>query len=115
MNAFLNHHNGISVTGIIGVTANSISLFQENEPPKNINGISIPNSDISIAEPYDVQIDVLGNYVVTMHQFIAYINDTEFVSFYTRIDKQVFFKNISTYNLGLHINSMLYYFCKSIK
>ena len=78
MNAFLNHHNGISVTGIIGVTANSISLFQENEPPKNINGISIPNSDISIAEPYDVQIDVLGNYVVTMHQFIAYINDTEF-------------------------------------
>ena len=42
MNAFLNpHNNGPSLTGIIGVTAHSISLFQENEPPKNINDIFI--------------------------------------------------------------------------
>ena len=57
MNAFLNPHNGTSLTGIIYVTAHSISLFEENEHPKNIKDISIPNSDISVAEPYDVQIE----------------------------------------------------------
>ena len=37
MNAFLNpHNNGPSLTGVIHVAAHSISLFQENEPPKNI-------------------------------------------------------------------------------
>ena len=55
----------------------SIRLFQENEPPKNIIGISIPKRDTSVAEPYDVQIDELGNNVVTMYQFIGYINDTK--------------------------------------
>ena len=35
MNAFLNPH-GTSLTGIVGVTANSISLFQENELPKGM-------------------------------------------------------------------------------
>ena len=49
----------------------------KNEPPKNINGISIPNSDISIAEPYDVQIDELSNNVITMYQFIGDINDAK--------------------------------------
>ena len=35
MNAFLNpNNNGPSLTGVIDVTAHSISLFQENEPPK---------------------------------------------------------------------------------
>ena len=72
MNAFLNlHNNGPSLTGIIDVTAHSISLFQENEPPKNIIDIFIPKSDISVAEPYDVQIDELSNNVITMYQFIG--------------------------------------------
>ena len=71
MNAFLNHHNnGPSLTGIIDVTAHSIRLFQENEPPKNINDISIPKSDISVAEPYDVQVAETGNNIITMYQFI---------------------------------------------
>ena len=50
MNSFLNTH-GTSLTGIVDVTAHSISLFQENEEPKNIEDIFIPKSDISIAEP----------------------------------------------------------------
>ena len=76
MNAFLNpHKNGPSLTGIIDVTAHSISVFQEDELPKN--NIFIPNSDISIAEPYDVQIGELGNNVTTMYQFIGDINDTK--------------------------------------
>ena len=76
MNSFLNpHKNGPSLTGVIGVTAHSISLFQENEPPKNIIDISIPKSDISIALPYDALIDELGNNVITMYQFIGQIND----------------------------------------
>ena len=41
MNAFLNpNSNGPSLTGVIDVTAHSISLFQENEKPQNINNIS---------------------------------------------------------------------------
>ena len=75
MNSFLNPHNATSLTGIIDVTAHGISLFQENEPPKNITDIFIPKSDISIAEPYDVIIDELGNNVITMYQFIGDIND----------------------------------------
>ena len=80
MNSFLNPRNTISLTGIIVVTAHSISLFQENPPgqqPKNINDIFIPKSDISVAEPYDVVIDELGNNVITMYQFIGDINDTK--------------------------------------
>ena len=78
MNSFLNpHNNGPSLTGIIDVTAHSISLFQENKPPKNINGIFRHKSDISIAEPCDVQIDELGDKVITMYQFVGDINDTK--------------------------------------
>ena len=74
--SFLNN-NGTSLTGIVDVTAHSISLFQENEneEPKNIIGIFIPKGDISIAEPYDVIIDELGNSVISMYQFIGPIND----------------------------------------
>ena len=45
MDAFLNPRNGTSLTNIIDVTAHSISLFQENEQPKNINEICIPKTD----------------------------------------------------------------------
>ena len=76
MNSFLNpHNNGPSLTGVIDVTAHSVNLFQENEPPKNIIDIFIPKSDISIALPYDVIIDELGNSVIIMYQFIGDIND----------------------------------------
>ena len=41
MNSFLSPLNtGPSLTGVIDVTAHSISVFQENEPPKNIIDIS---------------------------------------------------------------------------
>ena len=75
MNSFLNPHNATSLTGIIDVTAHSISLFRENESPKDITDIFIPKSDISTAEPYDVITDELGNDVITMYQFIGDIND----------------------------------------
>ena len=76
--SFLNN-NGTSLTGIIDVTAHSISLFQEteNEEPKNIVDIFIPKSDISTAEPYDVIIDEIGNNVISMYQFIGDSNDTK--------------------------------------
>ena len=72
MKSFLNPKNGPSLTGIIDVTAHSISLFQEAELPKNINDIFIPNNDISTAEPYDVIIDELGNNVISMYQLVVY-------------------------------------------
>ena len=42
-----------------------------------ILGIFIPKSYISIALPYDVIIDELGNNVISMYQFIVDINDTK--------------------------------------
>ena len=75
MNALLNPRNGTSLTNIIDVTAHSISLFQENEQPKNINDMFIPKTDISIAEPIEVQIDELGNNMIQMYQLIGIIND----------------------------------------
>ena len=75
MDSFLTPHNGPSLTGVIDVTAHSISLFQENAPPKNIEGTFILQSDISIALPYDVVIGELGKNVITMYQVIGDIND----------------------------------------
>ena len=78
MNGFLNpHNNGPSLTGVVDVTAHSISLFQENEPPKDINDIFIPKNDFSVAEPYGVQIAELGGNIITMYQPIGDINDTK--------------------------------------
>jgi len=77
MNSFLNPHNGTSLTGVIDLTVHSISLFQENEEPQNIKDTFIHNDNISIAEPYDVQIDETGNNFITMYQFNGDINDTK--------------------------------------
>ena len=67
--------NGVSLTGIIDVTAHSISLLNDNEI-KNINNIFIPKIDISIPEPYDVPIDENGN-VIQMYQSVGDIDDTK--------------------------------------
>ena len=75
MNSFLNTH-GTSLTGIVYITANSISLFHDNGQPKNIDDIFIHKSDISVAEPYDVPIDENGN-VIQMYQFLGDISDTK--------------------------------------
>ena len=56
-------------------TAHSISLFQESEQPKNINKIFIPQTSISISEPIGVQIDELGDNIITMYTFMGIIND----------------------------------------
>ena len=74
MNEFLNPRNGASLTNIIDVTAHSISSFQENEQPKNINGMFIPRTDITIAGPIEDQIDELGNGTIQMYQLIGIIN-----------------------------------------
>ena len=60
MNSFLNPHNGTSLTGVVDLTAHSISLFQENESPQNTKDTFMNKNNISIAGPYDVQIDELG-------------------------------------------------------
>ena len=77
MDSFLTPHSGQGLTGVIDVTAHSVSLFQENAPPKNIEGIFIPKSDISIALPYGFIIGELGNNVISMYQFIGDSNDTK--------------------------------------
>ena len=68
-------NNGPSLTGVVDIIANNISLFQDNGSTKNINEIFIHKSDISIAEPQDVIID--GTNVITMYQFVGDIDDTK--------------------------------------
>ena len=75
MNAFLNPRNVASLTNIIGVTDHSISLWKENEQPKNINGTFIHKPDISIAEPIEVQLGELVNNTTQVYQLIGIIND----------------------------------------
>ena len=70
-------NNDPSLAGIIDITAHNISLFQDNGPPKNIIDISIPKSDTSIAEPYDVQINENDNNLITMYQFVGDLYDTK--------------------------------------
>ena len=79
MNAFLNNRNTASLTGLIELTANSISLYDQSvsSKPENIKNIFTPISNISVAEPVEVQIDELGQNVITMYQFIGDINDTK--------------------------------------
>ena len=64
MNAFLNPHNGTSLTGVIELTAHYISLFtlnnEQKEEPTYITYSFIPTANISIAEPNDVQKDEFG-------------------------------------------------------
>ena len=77
MKAFLNPRNGASLTNVIDVTAHSICLFQENEQPRNVSEIFIPQTSTSIAEPIGAQINELDNNVITMYQLIGIINDAK--------------------------------------
>ena len=78
MNAFLNPHSKTSLTGIIDVTANSISLYDEtlSEEPTNLKDIFFFKNRIATAEPYDVVIDEFGN-SIQLYQFTGDINDTK--------------------------------------
>ena len=96
MNSFLNPHNGTSLTGVIDLTAHSISLFQENEAPQNIKDTFMNKNVISIAEPYDVQIDEMGDNIIQMYQFIVDINDTKVAgleSFLNYVNENYFIKD----------------------
>ena len=78
MHSMLKNNNGTSLNGIVDITAHSISLFDEaNESPQNIKDTFMNKNKISIAEPYDVQIDETGNNFITMYQFNGDINDTK--------------------------------------
>ena len=77
MSAFLNPRNGTSLTNMFDVTAHSIILFQDNEQAKHINDICMPKTDISIAEPIEVQVDELGNNTIHMYQLKSNINDEQ--------------------------------------
>ena len=75
MNSFLS--NKTSLTGVVDITANSISLYDdENETPQNIKDTFMFKSNISKSKPYDVVIDEFGN-SIQMYQFIGPINDTK--------------------------------------
>ena len=79
MNSFLNPHNAVNLTGVIDLTAHNISSYDEtvSKEPQNIKDIFTLKTDISTAEPFDVQIDELGDNIITMYQFIGDINDTK--------------------------------------
>ena len=62
-------NNGPPLTGVVDIIANSVSLFLDNGSTKNVNDIFINKNGISIAEPYDVQIDENGT-VIQMYHFL---------------------------------------------
>ena len=75
----LNHYNSVSLTGVIDLTAHSISLYDENDEPQDITGTFINKNNIGIAEPVDVHIDEAGNNVITMYEVIGDISDERLV------------------------------------
>ena len=79
MNSFLNPHNGTSLTGVVDITAHSMSLYDEtvSKELENIKCMFILKSDISVAEPIEIQIGELGDNITTMYQLIGNINDTK--------------------------------------
>ena len=50
-------------------------MFQETEQPRNTNGILIPQTTMSIAEPTDIQINALVNNTTTIYLFAGLIKD----------------------------------------
>ena len=52
-------------------------MRKKSDEPTNIKHIFIPKSNISIAGPFGVQIDELGDNIITMYQCIGEINDTK--------------------------------------
>ena len=80
MNVFLfNTRDGASLNNIIDATAHSISLFQEIEQPKNIYGIVITQTGISIAEPIAVQMYQFNDdKVLGLESILSYMNECFF-------------------------------------
>ena len=76
MNANIIPRNHTSFKNTIGITARSISLFQE-EKLTNIFELVINQNIISIAEPVDIQKNELGNDVITMYQLVGDIDDNK--------------------------------------
>ena len=78
MNTFLNPHNSVSLTGLIDIAANSISLIQLNEDLgseeiKNIENIFKTNKNISTVE--DVTVPIGGGLSYTVKQWVGDISD----------------------------------------
>ena len=110
MNSFLNPNNGTSLTGVIDLTAHSISLLQENEAPQNVKDTFMKKNLISIAEPYDVHIDAMGDNIIQMYQFMGDVNDTKVAvleSLLNYMNENFFSKN------GPAVNEHHYYITKN--
>ena len=78
MNTFLNPHNSVSLTGLIDIAANSISLIQLNEDLgeeeiKNIEGIFLTYKNISTV--VDVTVPIGGGLSYTVKQWVEPVTD----------------------------------------
>ena len=78
MNTFLNPHNSVSLTGLIDISANSISLIQLNddlgeEEIKNIEDIFLKYKNISTV--VDVTVPIGGGLSYTVKQWVEPVTD----------------------------------------
>ena len=76
MNAYPNPGNHTSLNNIIDITAHSTGSSQEEKLTNNFE-LLINQTDISIAEPVEIQIDELGNNGITMYQFVGDTSDNK--------------------------------------
>ena len=79
MNTFLNPHNRVSLTGLLDIAANSISLIQLNEDLgeeeiKNIEDIFLKYKNISTVE--DVTVPIGGGLSYTVKQWVEPVTDS---------------------------------------
>ena len=78
LNSFLNPNNSVSLTGIVNITADKISLIQVNddlgvEEIKNIENIFLQYQNISTVE--DITVQIGGGLSYTVKQWIDPVTD----------------------------------------
>ena len=89
LNSFLNPNNSVSLTGIVNITADKISLIQVNdflgqEEIKNIEDIFLQYKNISTVE--DITVPIGGGLSYTIKQWIEPVTDEQVAGLSSLLD-----------------------------
>ena len=89
LNSFLNPNNNVSLTGIVNITADKISLIQVNEDLgveeiKNIENIFLQYQNISTVE--DITVPIGGGLSYTIKQWIEPVTDEQVAGLSSLLD-----------------------------
>ena len=119
MNSFLNPHNSVSLTNLIDITANSVSLLRIDEATDeqavdNILDIFLSYENISIIR--DRIVEIGGGLSYTLKEFVGDITDTQVAglksileyldSNYRKIDDESIINNYYTFHKKHYIQNI---------